>query len=83
MITFKRMRARARHAWRLAQARLVIAQVERRQAQRQRAPNPGYDELRCPWFVGVMLLALLVLVIDVPDHWPVVIAFLASMATGG
>jgi hypothetical protein len=82
VITLNRMRLHARHAWYLAQARLLIAQVNRRQAQRRRLPNPGYDELSCPWFVGVMFAAILVLSIDMGDKWPEVIAFILSATSG-
>lgn len=83
MMTINRLRQRARHGWRLAQARRLIAQVNRRHAQRQRVPNPGYDELRSPLFLTVLVAAVLVLVLDVGDHWPAVMAYLATFAARG
>ena len=33
-------------------------------------PQPGYDELRDPLFIGVMLLALITLALDLaPEAW--------------
>lgn len=83
----RRLRAlqrRLRAAWYLAQARMLIAGVNRRQAARQRLrqPCPGYDELRSPWFLGTMILAFLVLVIDIGDHWGAVLARLAGAISG-
>lgn len=83
MIAIDQLRRRARSGWHLAQARLLIAQVDRRQARRRRLKtSQPYDELRCPWFLGALFLAALVVAIDVGDSWSAVIALFASMATG-
>ena len=42
----------------------------------KRSANPGYDELSCPFFLGVMAVAVLVLCIDCVDAWPAVMAAL-------
>lgn len=84
MMRAAEIRRRMRAGWHLAQARVLIGRVNRRHAARQRLrqPSPGYDELRSPWFIVTMLLAFLVLVIDIGDHWGRVLARLAGAVTG-
>ena len=79
MITFNRIRQRARGAVINWQFRLAVAQADRLLARHKRAPNPGYDELRSPVFLTVMALAVLVLVVDVSDAWQQLGAFIVAL----
>lgn len=74
MITINRLRLRARHALLLWQAQRLLARANRRQALRAAGLNPraGYDELASVPFISVMVLAVVVLLVDVGDHWPAV-----------
>lgn len=84
MITVNRLRLRASQAMHEWQARRLIANANRMLARSSRTANPGYDELRHPMFIGVMVLAFIVLVIDVSDGWSrldTVVAMLASVVS--
>lgn len=67
MKLLERLGARLRHRRRLRAARRDIRRTQRSIEARQRAANPGYDELRCPIFIGTMLLAVAVLVLDIRE----------------
>lgn len=64
MNLMSRLSSDARHRRRLRAARAEIRRAQRAIEKRQRAANPGYDELSCPFFVGVMVLAVVVLAFD-------------------
>lgn len=81
MITVNRLLGRARFALHKWQARRLIAQVNRRHALRKRLPQPGYDELSNPVFLGVMAAAAAVLVVDIADAWPRVDRLIVVLAT--
>lgn len=81
MITMNRLHGRARFALHKWQARRLLARINRRQALGRRLPEPGYDELSNPVFLGVMALAVVVLVVDVGDYWPRVDGLLVALAT--
>lgn len=80
MITMNRLRGRARCALHKWQARRLLARINRRQAMGRRLPEPGYDELSNPVFLGVMAAAAAVLVIDIADAWPRVDSLLVVLA---
>jgi hypothetical protein len=64
MNLMSRLSADGRARKRLREARAEIRRAERSIRKRNRPANPGYDELRCPYFIGVMVLALVVLFFD-------------------
>jgi len=78
MITLNRLCLRARRELLLWQASRLLARINRRQS---RVRRPGYDELSSPAFIGVMLLAVLVLVVDVADAWPQLEAAVLALAS--
>lgn len=80
MRTLRKLRYRLRSALLQRQCARLMARVRREQAHADRAPNPGYDELSSPWFLGVMAAAVLVLLVDIPDAWPTVAAVLVRLA---
>lgn len=79
MITINRLRNRAGFALHKWQARRLLARINRRQAMAERPANPGYDELRCPYFLGTMALAVIVLLVDELDGWASVETMLAGL----
>lgn len=84
MITLNRLRHRLVHAKAMRDSRCAVAHANRIKARTLRSPNPGYDELRHPLFIGVMALAALVLLVDVSDGWhhlDSVVAMLASVVS--
>lgn len=81
MITVNRFLGRARFALHKWQARRLIATINRRHALRKRLPQPGYDELSNPVFLGVMAAAVAVLVVDIGDYWPRFDGLLVALAT--
>lgn len=64
MNLMSRLSSDARHRRRMRAARAEIRRAERAIEKRQRAAQPGYDELSDPFFLGVMALAVVVLVFD-------------------
>jgi hypothetical protein len=80
--TMMRIAMRVQQAWHMAQAWLLLMQANRRTKRRHRLPSPGYDELRSPAFIVVMLAAVVVLAIDMGDAWPAVIALLRVAVVG-
>ena len=74
MRTLRQHRMRLRSLLLQRQCDGLMARVRRAQARQARPANPGYDELSCPWFLGVMGVAVLVLAIDCCDAWPTVMA---------
>jgi hypothetical protein len=52
------------------------------QADSKTHSRAGYDELSCPWYLGVMAVAILVLVVDVRDAWPEVLALASQLING-
>jgi hypothetical protein len=81
MITANRIHLRARRALHQWQARRLLARINRRQARAQLDLKAGYDELKSPVFIAVMVLAVLVLVVDISDAWPRVDSAVASLIT--
>jgi hypothetical protein len=74
MRTLRQHRMRLRMLLLNRQCDGLMARVRRTQARQARPANPGYDELSCPWFLGVMGMAMVVLFIDCADAWPTVLA---------
>ncbi len=79
MRALRKLRYRLRSALLQRQCVRLMARVRREQARAQRTPNPGYDELSDPWFLGVMATAVVVLLVDIPDAWPTVAAVLSRL----
>lgn len=65
MNLMSRLFADARSARRLRAARALIRQTDRALAKRLRRDNPGYDDLSDPFFIVIMVLAVIVIVLDV------------------
>lgn len=63
MTWVKRLKGAMRDRRHRREARLAIAKAQRA-VDRRRRPNPGYDELKDPWFIGVMCVAVVALVLD-------------------
>lgn len=79
MLTINRIRHRWVHAKARHDSRRAIAQANRIKARTLRSSNPGYDELRNPLFIGVMVLATLVLLVDMADAWQPLGAFILAL----
>ncbi len=79
MITINRLLQRARRMRINWQFRSAMAFANRVKARTLRTPNPGYDELNNPIFLGVMALATVVLVIDMADAWQPLAAFILAL----
>lgn len=73
MNLMSRLSADGRHRRRLREARAEIRRVERAVRMRQRAPEPGYDELRDPLFLATMAIAIFVLIFDLHDRTSVLV----------
>ncbi|WP_454908410.1 hypothetical protein [Variovorax gossypii] len=71
MNLMSRLFAESRSRQRLRAARAEIRRAERAMRKRQRPANDGYDELRDPLFLIVMVAAVVVLCLDLtnPPGW--------------
>lgn len=69
MLTFKRFFKAMRRARIRVECKVAIAKANRIKARTLRRPNPGYDELANPGFIGLMILGTLVLCVDYTDGW--------------
>ena len=79
MLTINRIRQRLRRARINWQFRRAIAHANRVKARTLRGANPGYDELSHPLFLGVMVVATLVLLVDMADAWQPLVAFFLAL----
>jgi hypothetical protein len=61
------------------ESRLAIWSAGRVKRRALNQPNPGYDELRHPLFIGVMVLGILALVVDMADAWQPLGAFILAL----
>lgn len=79
MLTINRIRRRFINLRVNVQSRLAIRRADRVKRRALRSPNPGYDELRNPLFIGVTALAVLVLLVDMADAWQPLATFIVAL----